>query len=55
MEIYKESFRGQYELGCIIFWRLMEFLSKDNMDQTVLSFLIFFAAARLRKPVNSEI
>ena len=49
MEIYEESLRGQYGLGCIIFWRLLNVLWKDNMDQTVLSFMIFFAVAQFRK------
>ena len=41
MENDKESLRGQYVLGCIIFWRLMKVLWKDNMDETVLSFMTF--------------
>ena len=28
------------------FWRLMKILWKDNMDQTALSFIIFFAIPR---------
>ena len=51
MEIYKESLRGQYGLGCIIFWRLLKVLWKDNMDQTVLSFMYFSAVAQFRKLV----
>ena len=38
-----ESSREQYGLDCIIFWRLMKILWKDNMDRTELSFMIFFA------------
>ena len=38
-----ESSGGQYGLDCIIFWRLMKILWKDNMDRTELSFMIFFA------------
>ena len=51
MEIYKETLRGQYGLGCIVFWRLLKVLWNDNMDQTVLSFMIFFAVAQFRKLV----
>ena len=41
MENDKDSLRGQYGLGCIIFWTLMKVLWKDNMDETVLSFITF--------------
>ena len=41
MENDKESLRGQYGLGCIIFWRLMKVLWKDNMDEIILSFMTF--------------
>ena len=55
IEIYKEFLRQQYGLGCIIFWRLMKILWKDNMDQTVLSFMIFLPYTSLENCVNSEI
>ena len=44
MEINKESLRGQYGSDWNIFWRLMKMLWEDNMDQTVLSFMIFFVS-----------
>ena len=40
MEINKESL-GQYGSDCNIFLSLMKMLWKENMDQTVLSFMIF--------------
>ena len=55
IENYKKSLRGQYGSGCIVFWRLMKILWKDNMDQTVLSFMIFLLYPGLVNWVNSEI
>ena len=49
LEINRESLRGQYGSDCNIFWRLMKMLWKDNMDQTVLSFMIFLSYPRYRK------
>ena len=50
MEINKESLRGQYGSDCYIFWRLITIMWKDNMDQTVLSFMIFLSYPVYRKP-----
>ena len=55
MEIYKEFLRRQYVLGCIIFWRLMKILWKDNMAQPVLSFMVFLPYTSLENCVKSEI
>ena len=55
IEIYKEFLRQQYGSGCIIFWRLMKILWKDNMDQTVLPFMIFLPYTSLENCINSEI
>ena len=41
LEIYKASLRREHGSSCIVFWRLTKILWKDNMDQTVLSFMIF--------------
>ena len=49
LEINRESLRGQYGSDCNIFWRLMKMLWKDNMDQTVLSFMIFLSYPHYRK------
>ena len=54
-EIYKEPLRGQYVLDSIIFWKLMKILWKDNMDQTILYFMIFVMYPILENRVNSKI
>ena len=50
MEINKESLRGQFGSDCYIFWRLITMLWKDNLDQTVLSIMIFLSYPGYRKP-----
>ena len=54
MEINKESL-GQYGSDCNIFLSLMKMLWKENMDQTVLSFMIFLWYLSYRTWLNSEI
>ena len=50
MEMNKESLRGQYLSDCNIFLKLMKMLCKNNMDQTLLSFIIFLSYSGYRKP-----
>ena len=54
MEIIKESLRGKYgsDCYCCIFC-LMKMLWKGNMDQTVLSFMIFCHILVIKNWVNS--
>ena len=55
MEMNKESLRGQYLSDCNIFLKLMKMLCKNNMDQTLLSFIIFCRIPVIENRVNSEI
>ena len=51
-----ESLTGQYGSDCIIFWRLMTILWKDNIDRTILSFMTFFCCTPvLENRINSKI